>query len=401
MQRRIACFAMPDRTHFTSVLAVAGELVRAGGTVCVWSDQRFRVEIEAEGAQFADLFATAPLAEIDNHSIPRSARYVTFAGMRGAEVAAEVAAWQPDLVVSEAFAMISQVVAKRLALPWVKVMAGHAVVGATYRARLERDPKVAIGPRCHEAVARLRSEFGFPGATPFSYTSDPSPWLNLCKEPEEWMTPEDIAQLGPLAFFGSLRSDAFDILPARAPADGLRVYASFGTIIWRYWTQQATAALQAIAAAVGQRPGASLVVGLGGATIDPAARRQLEAIGVRVEDYADQWAELGHADVFVTHNGVGSTHEAVARLAPMLSLPFFWDQPDEARRAQELGIALPLIDGVAETGALTSKRVSAALDRLLARRSEMQECLLVAREWERRTIAGRQAVARQVLAVGR
>jgi UDP:flavonoid glycosyltransferase YjiC (YdhE family) len=122
---------------------------------------------------------------------------------------------------------------------------------------------------------------------------------------------------------------------------------------------------------------------------------------VVVHDFADQWAELRNADVFVTHHGLGSTHEAVACAVPMLSLPFFWDQPALARRAQELGVALPLIEGDVRADGLAADAVAHGLDRVATGRMAMRGRLLAARQWEARTIASRPALAARILAVGR
>ena len=55
----------------------------------------------------------------------------------------------------------------------------------------------------------------------------------------------------------------------------------------------------------------------------------------------DQWAVLGETDLFVTHHGLNSTHEAIFNRVPMLSYPFFWDQPGLAAKCQAFGIARP------------------------------------------------------------
>ena len=66
----------------------------------------------------------------------------------------------------------------------------------------------------------------------------------------------------------------------------------------------------------------------------------------RVVDKADQMKELAAADVFVTHGGSNSFHEAVLNRVPMAVIPFFGDQPLVARRVAELGIGINLVPGV-------------------------------------------------------
>ena len=90
---------------------------------------------------------------------------------------------------------------------------------------------------------------------------------------------------------------------------------------------EALAALDAISRACAGREDVEVAIGLGGHSIDPDVRRSLERENVAVLDYFDQWAALGEADLFVTHHGLNSTHESIYQRTPMISYPFFADQP--------------------------------------------------------------------------
>ncbi|ROO63298.1 UDP:flavonoid glycosyltransferase YjiC (YdhE family) [Micromonospora sp. Llam0] len=63
----------------------------------------------------------------------------------------------------------------------------------------------------------------------------------------------------------------------------------------------------------------------------------------------DQQRVLSRADVFVTHGGSNSFHEAIIARVPMVVVPFFGDQPLVARQAARLGIGISL-DAGARTG---------------------------------------------------
>ncbi|MFV2084204.1 glycosyltransferase [Micromonospora sp. LOL_021] len=63
----------------------------------------------------------------------------------------------------------------------------------------------------------------------------------------------------------------------------------------------------------------------------------------------DQQRVLSRADVFVTHGGSNSFHEAIIARVPMVVVPFFGDQPLVARQAALLGIGINL-DAGARTG---------------------------------------------------
>jgi UDP:flavonoid glycosyltransferase YjiC (YdhE family) len=62
----------------------------------------------------------------------------------------------------------------------------------------------------------------------------------------------------------------------------------------------------------------------------------------RVYGTVDQQDMLSRADVFVTHGGSNSLHEAILSRVPMVVAPFFGDQMLIARRVQELGIGVVL-----------------------------------------------------------
>ena len=65
---------------------------------------------------------------------------------------------------------------------------------------------------------------------------------------------------------------------------------------------------------------------------------------VTVAGYVRHAAVLPHADLLVTHAGLGSVNAALAHGVPMVALPFDREQPDNARALVRLGagVALPL-----------------------------------------------------------
>jgi hypothetical protein len=64
-----------------------------------------------------------------------------------------------------------------------------------------------------------------------------------------------------------------------------------------------------------------------------------------VRDKVDQQEVLSRTDVFVTHGGSNSFHEAVLFKVPMVVAPFFGDQVLAGKRAEELGIGIDLVEG--------------------------------------------------------
>jgi UDP:flavonoid glycosyltransferase YjiC (YdhE family) len=137
---------------------------------------------------------------------------------------------------------------------------------------------------------------------------------------------------------------------------------------------------------------------LGGAAVDPGRlARAVASPRLRIEPFVDQWRVLGQSDVFLTHQGLGSTHEAIHHGVPMLSYPFFWDQPGLAARAQALGVALPLVKR--PRASVDAATVTAALAEVWSRREPLRVALDQARGWEEAVIAQRPAALRRIEAV--
>jgi len=385
---RAAVFAMSDANHFRCVSTVVAALAAAGVKVRVYSDRRFAPEVEAAGATLDEVLTRFPLDAVDASSQPRPCRHVTWSGVHGEAIAAEVSAFAPDLVVGDAFAVIGRVVSAALGVPYVCVVIGHHMDPARVIPTFDHDPRVALAPACLAAVARLRERHGWEDATPFAWyhlSSD----LNLYCEPPAFLAEEERAAFAPLAFWGSLPA-ARAATPPRAPArPPRRIYASMGTIVWRYHAAEAYAALQAVADAVRRRERLEAVLSLGGAELGAAAVAALESPRVSVTRWLDQFEQLRHADAFVTHCGINSV--------PMIGYPCFGDQPGMAVRCRELGIAVTLAE--APLTPVCADDVGAALDRLTAEGPAIDAALALARGHELAAIAERPAVVERITAL--
>ncbi len=385
--------------HFHAVLPVIEALSRRGCNVRVFTDAEFREHVERAGASFVDVFARYPLEVADARSSPKPSRYVSYAGFYAEALAAEIAALDPALIVYDTFMLVGLVVGRMLGVPYINVSPNHALVPARTLSDLRLDPRVSTAPECWRAVRRLRDTFGLADANPFSYVDALSPFLNIYPEPVEFLDAAGRAALEPLEFFGCLAPElrggrGTSVFPHRRRSR--RILVSFGTIVWRYYEAEAVAALQVIARACADLD-ADVVISLGGHLLDPEMRRQIARENVAVVDEVDQWIELDEADVFITHHGLNSTHEAIFHQVPMLSYPFFADQPMLAARCQQLGLAVPL----AETtrGIVDEAVVHDALARLWDDAGEYSARLATARHWELRTIGERGAIVDRILAL--
>jgi MGT family glycosyltransferase len=78
------------------------------------------------------------------------------------------------------------------------------------------------------------------------------------------------------------------------------------------------------------------------------------------EEFLPQTSVLPHVDAVITHGGNNTTTECMWFGKPMLVLPIFWDQHDNAQRVHETGFGLRL-----PTYELEEEQLTAAVDRLL------------------------------------
>jgi UDP:flavonoid glycosyltransferase YjiC (YdhE family) len=383
--------------HLSRDLAVIEALLEGGLRVVAFGDHLARHGTEELGAEFVDIYDGERDTGYDD-SFPSSMGFVTFAGEQAGKILRMLRPWRPGVVVSDSHAVVGRVVAQALEVPHVIVWSGH-ISHAGQIPELMRRPDLHISERCRDAVKRLRDEWRIDDASPFLYRPRPSPDLNLYGEPAQWLPVDQRSHYEPVRFFGSLSSGrvrAADAGPSHptmfTPAATLRVYAAFGATATLGVLPEVLPAFEAIVDAVQARPGVELLIGLGRHPRPTLTRRQSDR--VRVQDYADQWRALAEADVFITHQGAKSTHEAIFHQVPMVSYPLKSDQPRVARDCQRLNLAVALTQE--QLAPVQAHDVLAALDHVRTNREAMSEALALARTWEQMVIAGRPAIVEEI-----
>lgn len=394
----LALFCMPEDGHFRQLRPLIADLARTGFAVHVFTHRRFGPEVERLGGIPIDLFGKYPLNGADAESIPFPCRYVSYAAVYAEEILEELRQIRPALVLYETFSVVGRLAARLLGLPCINISTGHNLDPSRFLQMLRSDPRVALSENCHRGVEILRDRYGESDASPFSYITGLSRFLNICCEPPEFLTEQERKVFEPLAFYGCISepSDSGRHDTGRAHFSGqdkLKIYMGFGTVSLKYYATTASGVFQAASECLADMPEAQALISLGGAHLEDEHCR-LRRPNVEFVNYVDQWAVLKEADVFITHNGMNSTHEAVFQGVPMLSYPFFGDQPALAQRCHEFGIAIPMVEGL--RGTIAPEDVRTGLRRVLDDREHLSASLRRARDWELETIANRPFVLKMI-----
>ena len=338
--------------HFGPLLPFANAFQRAGHEVLVAAPESFTAAVGQAGFPHWP-FADAPqeqwaavMARLPQLSRDEAEALVigdVFAGMdvRAAlpRTLAAVEQWRPDLVLWENAEFSGPLAAERFGV-------AHARVGVSL-ARGE----VRFGSLVAAKLAPVREAFGL-APDPEGDALARCPYLTLF--PRSF---EDPAAPGP--------ADAHrhrDGHHRPGTADGAGewplVYVTFGTVAAGIplYAPALTAVVGALAAEAGIR--VLVTVGHNG---DPAALGPLPP-HVRVERWVPQDDVLAEAAVVVCHGGSGTVLGALVAGVPLVVVPLFADQPDNAERVAAVGAGV-VVDPAVATAPEGAEEVRAALRR--------------------------------------
>ncbi len=223
--------------------------------------------------------------------------------------------FRPDLVLRESSEFASAIAAERHRLPHVRIAVGFGLV-EEYALALAGPALEARHPRVTERIVRSSYLSCFPAAI------DPSPF--------------EVTRF---------RHPTTDVSPAPLPDwwqgdDRPVVYVSFGSVAATF--PPAAGAYRSALDAVSDLP-IRVLLTTGGHELElgdvPA--------NVRVEEWVDEPAVLGHASAVVGHGGAGTTLAAMAAGCPLVVVPLFGDQPANGVRVAVAGagVVAPL-DGI-------------------------------------------------------
>jgi UDP:flavonoid glycosyltransferase YjiC (YdhE family) len=152
------------------------------------------------------------------------------------------------------------------------------------------------------------------------------------------------------------------------------VYVTFGSVAGSF--VQAVPAYALALEAVAELPVRVLLTV--GRELDLDALPRIPS-NVRVERWVPQQDVLGHAAAAVVHGGSGSTLGAIAAGLPLVVVPLFADQPENARRVAEVGAGVAVVPDRANPAAAAAS-LREAIETVLAEPSYQKRARALADE---------------------
>lgn len=354
-------------------LAIALALRRRGHTTVVATLPGWRENVERAGVEFRPIRPDVPTDQAETRDLVRKILdanggpeylFLKVFGPRMRDVYDDTlaAVEGADLLVSHQLPQTAPIVAQRTGIPWVSavvapmgflsaydppappqapglrpLLAMHPIAGRAFRGLVRM-----VTTRWMQPVYRLRAELGMPRGEHPLFEGQHSPARVLALFPPLFgkKAPDYPAQTVHTGF------PFYDAAPTRPLDPALTAFLDDGeppvvftlgsSAVWVAddFYQVSVAAMRAL----GRR--ALLLVG-----DDPAPLRAQVPDGIGVFDYAPHALVMPRASIIVHQGGVGTTAQALRSGRPALVVPFGQDQPDNARRAVDLGVARTMSRG--------------------------------------------------------
>lgn len=233
--------------------------------------------------------------------------------------------WSPDLIVRESAEMAAIIAAERAGIPHARIAVSNGY--------MEED----LASRAYDSIDSLRQEIG------------------LDQDNGESLRTEPVFTSFPSSLDGDVKSSGqspFRVggptnapIPERLDAEWIPkrgeqlVYITFGTIAASESDRHVV--YQNALSSVEQLPVRALLTtgpDMEASTLDPIPDN------VTVESWVPQDKVLPYASALVCHGGSGTVLGGLAAGVPMVVIPMFADQPDNARRIEDAGAGVAVFD---------------------------------------------------------
>ncbi|WP_158883713.1 glycosyltransferase [Amycolatopsis anabasis] len=362
---RVLLTGLPIHSHLVpAVVPVARALRRAGHEAAIATGAAMAAEIERHGVPvlvLPDVLApeeTRPeqLADsVPEFSLEKLRQWrpeltgplslPLFNGALTARFAANLLEaakdWRPDVIVRETNEYGGYLAAEVLGLPLAVVDIAPLIV--------------RLIPELTERLNVLRDDFGLPAIDSFTHAYGR---LVAGLLPERWY-PGALRTPGHRYYRAPDEPGDQPLDPAIAnlPSDAPFVLAGFGSNV--HTLLAAESELMTIAVeALGSLP-VRAVVALGSDRA-VASWTGPRPANVHLAPFVQQRLLLGACDLFVTHAGFSGIRESLSAGVPMVALPLFAEQPENAARIDELGAGVQV-----DAAGLTPDSLAAAVNRVL------------------------------------
>lgn len=343
---RIVFMNIPAQGHTNPTLAVVKELVRRGDTVIYYSFTKFQAAIESTGAEFRSYDQELPI-DPDNPD-PNLVRYATelleTAQLLVPQLLPRVVAEKPDAIIHDSLCAWGLIIARSLKLQSICSISTFAI-----------SPRVAVtsfrdawdfGAMMLESAsdlvkffrigAALRREYGFAQAVPpemYSNFSD----RNIIYTSAE-LQPYSASFPANFRFVGASieeKAPDSDFAQSNFPlpdAPQRCIYISLGTLFNNNlpFYKMCIEALSGVDARVIMSIGKKIAV------------QDLGTLPSNISAYSfvPQLDVLRKSDVFITHGGMNSVHEALWFGVPTVIVPQAADQKFVSKRLDALGAGI-------------------------------------------------------------
>jgi UDP:flavonoid glycosyltransferase YjiC (YdhE family) len=352
---RVLVATSANAGHFGPMLPFAAACRRAGHEVLVAAPGSFAAAVERAGyplwacpdadpeewAGVRERFLAAEPERRNEVMVTLGAELEARSFLPGALAAVD--GWRPDLILREIGELGSALAGELRGVPCVQMLIG-----------LDKFVDFTL-PLAAPALAAYRVELGLPADADGTY---------LHRQPSLSLLPPSFEEPRPAPGPRVHRFRAPEPPAASLPAewwpgqDTPLVYATFGTVAGG--VPFAAATFRTVVEAVAELP-VRLLVTVGDAG-DPAAWPTLPP-NAHVERWVPQRDALAHAAAMVCHGGTGTVLGALTAGVPLVVVPQFADQPDNAARVAATGAGIALDGG--EAAPPTADELRAAVTAVL------------------------------------